>query len=161
MQTVTLEHSEFVARSANPTFLWGVDNLRLLRALGPIGRFNVFLLALGAVSPGLIFLVTSVRSQHPAQLLWFPLILLALTAGTPSLSVFESLPWWLLAGLSALLTHWLQWPAPSGGFICLLTWYASGLLRGAAISGLRVRLIRNGRLYERLRQAQCLYLPGA
>ena len=95
------------------------------------------------------------------QLLWLPLAFIAFMSGVPSLNLVSLMPWLAVAGLAWLLSRWLGNVVLEGGLICLLTWYTSGIVRGVGMRGLQRRLVRNPKLFKRLRDGRCLILPRA
>lgn len=156
-----MEYSAFVNHCRDPHFVWGINHRQVVRTVGPLGISVITGLVLLGLAPAAPYFIEAVEAGNFFRLLWFPLVVLALASGTPNLNLVDALPWWLIAGTCWLLSHWFSASAMAGGYLCLLTWYASGLLRGIAMSGLRSRLLNNSKLFERFDHAQCLLLPDA
>lgn len=148
-------------RCRDPNFVWGINHLQVLRTVGPLGTLVIFWLVLVGLCPAAPYFIEAIQAGNFFRLLWLPLVVLALASGTSNLNLIDALPWWLIAGSCWLLSHWFNSRSISGGYLCLLTWYASGILRGIAMSGLRSRLLKNPKIFERFKHGQCLVLPDA
>jgi len=158
-----MTHADFInrcnSRPINHGFYWGVNKVRLLRTIGWTCMIYFMTITVTSLSPAIFYFANAFTTGNWAQLAWTPVVLLAFLHGTPNMNLIDMMPWLMLTVLSYFLTCWLHNAILPGAFICLLTWFLSGLMAGIGMQYLKSLLCKNQQFFEKLQNAGCLLLP--